>query len=263
MTEKSLNTFCGYIEVINIQTITNDLFFLELRKPVEMEMPKPGTFAMLGCEMSRGTFLNRPVSFMNATSESIAFLIRKVGSGTVWLSNRMPGERVYLIGPLGKGFSVSCNWTCDSFVLVAGGTGIAPINFLAIALKESGIDYRVFWGCGERDELKLLNTCPGIEKPVSACEEDGLTVVSVVEDRLSAEKARTSNWRLCGPLGMMSSLTAVLEAWDVDLNAVEASVESIMACGFGSCMGCAIESSSIGYYHVCKDGPVFPIKDII
>ncbi len=38
-----------------------------------------------------------------------------------------------------------------------------------------------------------------------------------------------------------------------------------MACGFGLCQGCPIESAEEeGKYHlVCKDGPVFNINDVI
>ena len=43
----------------------------------------------------------------------------------------------------------------------------------------------------------------------------------------------------------------------------EVSTEEAMACGFGICQGCPIESSEKDKYHlVCKDGPVFNIKDI-
>jgi len=38
-----------------------------------------------------------------------------------------------------------------------------------------------------------------------------------------------------------------------------------MACGFGICQGCPIESTSEKdkYLLVCKDGPVFNIKDVV
>jgi dihydroorotate dehydrogenase electron transfer subunit len=40
-----------------------------------------------------------------------------------------------------------------------------------------------------------------------------------------------------------------------------------MACGFGACMGCAIEARSNGagpmYKLVCKDGPVFDSRELV
>ncbi len=36
-----------------------------------------------------------------------------------------------------------------------------------------------------------------------------------------------------------------------------------MGCGFGACMSCAVEKSNgKGYFHVCKDGPVFLAQEL-
>jgi dihydroorotate dehydrogenase electron transfer subunit len=45
----------------------------------------------------------------------------------------------------------------------------------------------------------------------------------------------------------------------------EVSTECAMACGFGICQGCPIESTEHPekYHLVCKDGPVFNVKDVI
>jgi dihydroorotate dehydrogenase electron transfer subunit len=44
-------------------------------------------------------------------------------------------------------------------------------------------------------------------------------------------------------------------------------VEANMACGFGACMGCAIEARPRGaepaYKLVCKDGPVFDSRELV
>ena len=36
-----------------------------------------------------------------------------------------------------------------------------------------------------------------------------------------------------------------------------ASLENVMACGFGVCLGCAVPRADEGYELVCRDGPVF------
>ncbi|MCK5505735.1 MAG: dihydroorotate dehydrogenase electron transfer subunit, partial [Thermodesulfovibrionia bacterium] len=35
-----------------------------------------------------------------------------------------------------------------------------------------------------------------------------------------------------------------------------------MACGLGTCLGCVVNTVN-GYKRVCKEGPVFPIDEII
>ena len=45
----------------------------------------------------------------------------------------------------------------------------------------------------------------------------------------------------------------------------EVSAECAMACGFGICQGCPIESTNNRekYLLVCKDGPVFNVQDVV
>ena len=66
----------------------------------------------------------------------------------------------------------------------------------------------------------------------------------------------------CGPNAMLRVLKEFCIVNDLDC---EVSTECAMACGFGICQGCPIESTERKekYYLVCKDGPVFNIKDIV
>jgi dihydroorotate dehydrogenase electron transfer subunit len=68
----------------------------------------------------------------------------------------------------------------------------------------------------------------------------------------------------CGPPGMLAAVSRVAEGRGVPC---QTSVEANMACGFGACMGCAIEVRSSGpgpaYKLVCKDGPVFDSRDLV
>ncbi|MFB3820051.1 MAG: dihydroorotate dehydrogenase electron transfer subunit [Candidatus Methylomirabilales bacterium] len=68
----------------------------------------------------------------------------------------------------------------------------------------------------------------------------------------------------CGPPGMLAAVARLASAYGVPC---QASVEATMACGFGACMGCAIEVHADGpgphYKLVCKDGPVFDSREIV
>ena len=63
---------------------------------------------------------------------------------------------------------------------------------------------------------------------------------------------------------MLAAVSRVAEGRGVPC---QTSVEANMACGFGACMGCAIEVRSSGpgpaYKLVCKDGPVFDSRDLV
>jgi dihydroorotate dehydrogenase electron transfer subunit len=40
------------------------------------------------------------------------------------------------------------------------------------------------------------------------------------------------------------------------------SMEENMACGIGACLGCVVKTVN-GHKRVCKEGPVFPIEEIV
>jgi NAD(P)H-flavin reductase len=52
---------------------------------------------------------------------------------------------------------------------------------------------------------------------------------------------------------MLEAVRALCAERDVP---VELAMETPMACGFGSCFGCAVPVVSGGYIRLCVDGPV-------
>jgi dihydroorotate dehydrogenase electron transfer subunit len=66
----------------------------------------------------------------------------------------------------------------------------------------------------------------------------------------------------CGPMPM---LRAVADIANKNKIPCEISIETIMACGLGACLGCAVNKNekSGKYQHVCIDGPVFDAKKLI
>ena len=55
---------------------------------------------------------------------------------------------------------------------------------------------------------------------------------------------------------MLKALSASLEIRG------EVSLEERMGCGFGACMGCAVNTTQ-GVRRVCADGPVFSSEEVI
>ena len=78
------------------------------------------------------------------------------------------------------------------------------------------------------------------------------------------DKFDISNFKVfaCGPNAMLRALKDFCLTNNLEC---EVSTECAMACGFGICQGCPIESTeqSETYLLVCKDGPVFNIKDVV
>jgi len=65
----------------------------------------------------------------------------------------------------------------------------------------------------------------------------------------------------CGPQAMLKAVRDIAAAHGVRC---QISLESAMACGFGVCLGCAVERAGNpgSYLHVCTDGPVFDSRAV-
>ena len=226
---------------------------------------KPGQFIMLRIGTSSNPLLRRPFSLLGLIREDnrvigIEILYKVVGKGTRQLADAREGEILSVIGPLGNAFLVPAD--CRRLVLVAGGVGVPPIRFLAQSLMEREGEPRrcmVFIGGHGKDDLVCLGEfdLPGFLTDIST--DDGSrghhgVVTQSLTRALDQEPADLVC--ACGPLPM---LKAVAEIARKRGTACQISIEAMMACGMGACLGCAVKMAGDGdrYRHVCMDGPVF------
>lgn len=111
---------------------------------------KAGQFVTVRC--GETLILRRPLSIHQLTDAKYLHLLFKiVGKGTIWLSQRQKGEKVDLIGPLGKGFSIEP--ATNKLLLVAGGIGIAPLVLLARKAASEGMPVKLLLGARAKDGL--------------------------------------------------------------------------------------------------------------
>ena len=228
----------------------------------------PGQFVTLRLPEESEPLLRRPFSIHRVLRENsgvsgVEILYKSVGGFTRKLSHAAPGDRVDMLGPLGKGFTVSSE--IPGAVLAAGGIGVAPMVFLAEALLQAGLSASCLAVClGGRtaedilclEQFKALGLSPQTATEDGSLGETGL-VTRLLERELSGNQTgSTDSVYACGPMPM---LRAVAELAHRHGSPCEVSIETLMACGVGACLGCAIKDSrhEHGYGHVCIDGPVF------
>jgi len=254
-------------QVLWNKKLCSSYFKLGLKLSGSFYDAKPGQFVMLRIDERIAPLLRRPFSVYRIIEgrKGVEILYRVVGEFTGILSGIREGECVDILGPLGNGFSLPKK---DSRVfIVAGGIGVAPLVFLcSYLIVEKGYDsstIKVFLGARSKDDLLCRDDLSSLGLEVAITTDDGsegetCMITSPVEAAL--KKARPDMIYACGPSGMMKCLSEMAGDYGV---ACQLSMETVMACGFGACLGCAVESKDANkYLHVCKDGPVFDSRDI-
>lgn len=202
--------------------------------------------------------LRRPLSIAccDTLKEELTLIYRVVGAGTAWLSQRIAGDFVDVLGPLGIGFPLP--EPQSSVLVVGGGVGIPPLYQLVRGF-DSSIQPHIILGF--RDKFD----CFWIEKfaeygRVTVCTEDGSKgLKGFVTTALGSE----NEWDYlysCGPKPMLRALKGHFEGTNIQ---GYVSLEERMACGIGACAGCTcLTSDGKGTKRVCKDGPVFLWEEV-
>jgi dihydroorotate dehydrogenase electron transfer subunit len=201
----------------------------------------------------------------DGVASGIELLYKVVGKGTRALSLKQPGDYLDLTGPLGRGFTIPGK--AGKIKIVAGGIGVAPMIFLVEYLKaqmRDPADIQVFLGGRSKADLLCLQEFSTLGVPVHATTDDGSSGDHcLVTDPLDAAMAESKPDIIyaCGPLEMLACIAGISDKHGVSC---QVSIETMMACGMGACLGCAVarRNHADTYLHACMNGPVFDTQSI-
>jgi dihydroorotate dehydrogenase electron transfer subunit len=273
-----LEKICEKARVVFNERLADLIFRLRLECKEISASARAGQFVMLKVREGTDPLLRRPFSFHRIYSQQgeIEILYRIAGSGTFILSQLGPGSQVSLIGPLGNGFELPLDRSMP-LALIAGGIGIAPLVELIAQLMSGRTPAKkahLFYGARTASELLPESFFNDFGIPVHFATDDGSLgshglVTRLFLDFIGHEKSlRPMEVYSCGPLAMQYHIAKWATSNDV---LAQLSLESLMACGIGACLGCALPASGPGpgqsdkpvrYVHVCEDGPIFPAGSI-
>ncbi len=230
----------------------------------------PGQFVMLSAGPRTAVprtdpLLPRPMAVYRESAADdggtiVEILYKVTGRGTGLLAEAVEGQRVGIVGPLGRGFRSPAPG--GHAVLVGGGTGIASLYGLAsVAARDAKVSVLL----GGRSEIDLMGRedFAALDVSVELATEDGSVgtrglVTALLERALAADPGATVY--ACGPTPMMQRCAEIAAAVDAPC---QVSLENGMACGFGVCLGCAAPRSAGGYALVCREGPVFDATQVV
>jgi dihydroorotate dehydrogenase electron transfer subunit len=218
----------------------------------------PGEFVMIRGDWGVHPVLPRAFSLVESGATG-SVLVKAIGEGTERLAAMTAGDELVVFGPLGNGYSVEDSERRP--LLVAGGVGVAPLLFLAEQLAAAGIRPTFLYGARTEDDLPLADDIAKVAELIVTTEngsvgEKGLITAPL--ERLLAEDANAVIYS-CGPDGMLHAVSNVAQCAGVPC---QVALEAPMACGMGTCKGCAVMGTDGVYKYVCYDGPVFEAADI-
>jgi len=268
-------------ELLSVEAFPGEQFVMRIRAPQCAARAEPGSFVHLTCDESLP--MRRPLSIMRTGEDWIEVLFKIVGQGLRLLSRREPGDSISVLGPIGKGFTLSAER--PNALLIGGGVGIPPMVFIADRLRQANEAWRPLAILGSEIPFPFELSRSRFETPwldasttsaMPLLEEWGVPsrlatlagfdgcfhgyVTDLADQWLAslpaAEFSRTEVFA-CGPTPMLRAVAALAARYNLPC---QVSLEEYMACAVGGCAGCAVRvntSDGPAMKRVCVDGPVF------
>lgn len=232
--------------------LTADVYELVLSSDTEA-FTSPGQFVNLALP---GKFLRRPVSVCSWAEGGLLLLVRAVGAGTRALTAAAPGTQFDALTGLGNGFDLTAAGRDP--VLAGGGIGLAPLYGLARRMIGLGLTPTVALGFRTAADVFYAEEFAALGCRLFVATEDGsLGTKGFVTGCIERSAPECSYAFACGPTPMLRAVAALPQ-----FTGGQFSLEARMACGFGACMGCTLETTG-GPRRVCKDGPVFRKEELL
>lgn len=252
-------------KVSSISKVAEGYYQLDFTWPIDT-IPKAGQFLTIRTTELSSPLLRRPfaLSAYKSDTQSASIIFQVIGEGTKLLCNRKEGDTLDILAPLGNSFHEAVSHEDqkkDRHYIVAGGIGTGPMLYLAEELKKAGKSPQLIIGC--RNESLVPFSSLNDEIDTVICTDDGSygfqgNVVQYMESVKDIDHRAVIY--ACGPEPMLKGCHNFSEAKNISLYV---SLEQMMACGVGACMGCTCEKSDgKSYARVCKDGPVFTSGEV-
>lgn len=248
------------LKVKSVEKMAGRYSLLKLTSDQPLPTMIPGQFVEVRVDGSAATYLRRPISinFVDKYHNEMWLLVAAIGDGTKHITSLVEGDNLNCVLPLGRGFTLPDS-ASQKFLLVGGGVGVAPLLYMGKVMADMGCQPTFLLGARSDKDLLMIDEF----------EKYGRVMVTT-EDGSQGEKGFVTNHSIlsnehfdfiatCGPKPMMMAVAKYAHKAGIEC---EVSLENMMACGLGACL-CCVEKTNEGNLCVCKEGPVFNIKQLL
>lgn len=220
----------------------------------------PGQFVEVRVNGSDTTFLRRPISinFVDKSCNELWLLVATIGDGTRRIGTLKAGDAVNCVLPLGNGFTMP-QTPQQRILLVGGGVGVAPLLYMGAEMKKKKIEPTFLLGARSKGDLLEIDLFKQYGRVFVTTEDGSEGEKGFVTNHSILQNEHFDRIATCGPKPMMVAVARHAHQADIEC---EVSLENMMACGLGACL-CCVEKTTKGNLCVCKEGPVFNIKQLL
>lgn len=274
-------------ELVESREILPDQWLQSYHAPALVSGSRAGQFVHVRTGDYSGMVLRRPFS-INTVDPATGILtihFRTVGRGTDWFTRLRPGDRIDMLGPLGRPFEVDPR--SQHLLLVAGGLGMAGVRALADEAIRDGRSVTLLFGGATAREVYPSSLLPDEVEYVVATDDGSVGHHGYVTDLVPEYEAWADQAFACGPLPMLKALARLAATRRTRMGVaslgrkrgsgkpvpagsaqarrkafLQVSMEQNMGCAVGACLGCVVMSTSGTPQRVCREGPVFGAGEI-
>ena len=272
-------------ELVSVEAYPGDQFITRIRAPKCAAAARAGNFVHINCDAALP--MRRPLSIMQTSDDCIDVLYKIVGEGLHLLAGKRPGDRLSVLGPIGRPFEPSPER--PNALLIGGGVGIPPMVFLADTLRDTawkplailGSEIPFPFGLEKSaiptpwlDEdinsaMPLLDSWGVPSRLTSLSDFEGCYrgyVTDLADEwiqSLDAEERAKTEIFACGPTPMLKAVAEFAKRYELPC---QVSLEEFMACAVGGCAGCTVNIQTPdgpAMKRVCVDGPVFDATTVV
>lgn len=247
--------------------VAQGIYHLSVKAPRIAETALPGQFVQLKVASEPAVqFLRMPFAVFDVDVQqgSVDVCYQVVGEGTEQLTHVGSDDEVDLVGPIGNGWHIPDG--TRRALLACGGVGTPALKLLADELARRGARVDVVIGATTVDRLacteQFEDSIRSSHGALYIATDDGSAGIKGFVNAVTDELIATHDYdyvAVCGPALMERSVA--LPAIERGLTC-EVSMERLMACGVGACLGCVVETRD-GLKRCCVDGPVFDASEVV
>jgi len=252
------------IAIITANTeIRSGVHLIEVHVPQLAQAAQPGQYCMVRCcdTSSTDPLLRRPFFIHTVRREQglCTLLVYVRGRGTAWLVKQQEGASLDILGPLGRGWIVRP--MVRNLLLISEDEHIPALALLAQRAIEQELAVTVIQQCENAASVYPPALLPA-EVEYLVITRDGSVglpgeLTNIVANYLGWADAA------CCSVSHQTAIALYRAHERLRLkHFAQAVVLQPLVCGNGACLACQLDTHH-GPKLVCRDGPVFNLRDIV